>query len=270
MPRFQPRRILACTKRVLIPRMSNRAAATLARERVTALGVVAPPPIQVTTPTFDGSLAQLFQCVRDRKIELRDVPLLPICEAYFAYLLSASLQHLDEAAAALTALAYLLERKAWLLLPVDEPEPEQENPLELPEPTVHEFDAAIEALERWRHERSHQFFRAAGIGPDPYEVPFELGDLALPDLAKAFERLLSKASPEPVNSLAKPRRSLADQMAQVLNALSNLPQTLDQLIPHPFTRTDAVLWFLALLELIRLGQVAVQVGEDDVLFSRPR
>src|SRR3954463_13791078 len=105
-------------------------------QHIAALGVVAPPPIQVTTPTFDGSLGLLFQCVRDHKVDLMEVPLAPICEAYFLYLMQSPNVELDEAAAALIALAYLLERKAWALLPVVEPEPELEEPLELPSPTV--------------------------------------------------------------------------------------------------------------------------------------
>ena len=75
-------------------------------------GVIAPPPIQVECPKFSGSLAMLFACVRDRKVELLDVPLFPICEAYFAYLMESDWANLDEAASALAALAYLLERKA--------------------------------------------------------------------------------------------------------------------------------------------------------------
>src|SRR4051812_16701440 len=93
----------------------------------TALGGIAPPPIHVTTPTFDGSLGTLFRCVREHKVQLLDVPLFPICEAYFIYLLKAELKDLDEAAAALAALAYLLERKAWALLPVEEPEPDMDE-----------------------------------------------------------------------------------------------------------------------------------------------
>src|ERR1051326_3802442 len=80
-------------------------------EAVTALGVIAPPPISVESPHFSGSLAALFACVKERKVDLLDVPLMPVCEAYFLYLFEAAVKDLDEAAAALVALAYLLERK---------------------------------------------------------------------------------------------------------------------------------------------------------------
>ena len=61
---------------------------------ISLLGVIAPPPIHVTTPTFDGSLAMLFRCVHDHKVQLLDVPLFPICEAYFIYLLNLGVQDL--------------------------------------------------------------------------------------------------------------------------------------------------------------------------------
>jgi segregation and condensation protein A len=236
--------------------------------RVSALGVVAPPPIHVQTETFDGSLAMLFTCVRDHKVDLLDIPLFPICEAYFTYLLQAQVSDLDEAAAALSALAYLLERKAWLLLPVPDPEPEYEEAMDPPDPTSHEYKAAIEALSMWQEERDRLFFRSAEAGPDPYELPYTLSNVSPTDLALAFERLLKKAQPEPLEQLSKPRKSLAEQMEIVLQAIGEEWLTLEALVVEPFTRSDAVYWFLALLELIRLGQVRARLNEEDVEFAR--
>jgi chromatin segregation and condensation protein Rec8/ScpA/Scc1 (kleisin family) len=238
---------------------------------VTALGVIAPPPIHVQTPTFEGSLAMLFKCVRDGRVDLLGVPLMPICEAYFAYLLTAKLENLDEAAAALVALAYLIERKAWALLPIAEPadeEPVAEDLLELAGSTAHEFALAIDALRTWHEERSQKFFRSPEAGPEVYELPYQLQDVTPADLARALERVLRRAVIEPVQPLSKPRRSLSEQMRVVLKALRGEWQGLDVLIEQPFTREDAVYWFLALLELIRLGQAVVRLGADDVEFAR--
>ncbi|MEA2552225.1 MAG: segregation and condensation protein, partial [Fimbriimonadaceae bacterium] len=226
---------------------------------VAGLGLVAPPPIHIQAPTFEGSLATLLRCVRDHKVQLLDVPLLPVCEAYFEYLVASNLADLDEAAAALLALAYLLERKAWALLPSDEPEPEPEEPLELPEPTVHEYAPAIEALKTWHEERARRFFRSADASPEPYELPFTLANVKVEDLAMALERVLRRAVPTTVEQLGKPRRSLSEQMRLVLSALNKEFKPLEEAIPSPYTREDAVYWFLALLELIRLAQVAIRV-----------
>jgi segregation and condensation protein A len=245
----------------------RRETALLPDERVTALGVITPPPILVEAPAFSGSLAMLFQCVKTRRVDLLDVPLAPICEAYFGYLIGSSVPRLDEAAAALVALAYLLERKAWMLLRVDEPEPEADEAMELPEPTTYEYAVAIDALRIWEEERSRRFFRPIEAGPDPYELPFVLGNVTVTDLAVAFEKLLRKANPEPVAMPAKPRKSLAEQMNVVLLAITDEWRSLDDLIVRPFTRTDAVYWFLAVLELVRLGQIAVRLHDDGVQFA---
>jgi segregation and condensation protein A len=236
--------------------------------QISALGVVAPPPIQVQTPTFEGSLGMLFQCVRDHKVDLMDVPLAPICEAYFMYLMGSTTVELDEAAAALTALAFLLERKAWALLPVVQPEPELEEPLSLPAPTVQQYDLAIQALELFSRERAKSFFRSFESGPDPYEVPFTLKNVSAADLAAALERVMRRAKPDTFESLSAPRLSIAQQMAVVLKGLAKEFSSLNMIIPDEVTRGEAVYWFLALLELVRLGQVNVRTTQDDVEFAR--
>lgn len=232
-------------------------------------GVIAPSPIQVESPAFSGSLAMLFSFVRDRKVDLLEIPLFPICEAYFNYLIEADLADLDEAAAALAALAYLLERKAWALLPTPEPEPEEmEEPLELAAPTVYEFDVVIDTLRQFHDERARRFFRPSETGPDPTDVPFNLGEITAEDLARAFEALMRRAQPDPMDMPAKPRRSLSEQMGVVLGSLTREWRTLDRLVTDPITRTEAVYWFLALLELIRLGQAAVRLENEEVEFAR--
>ena len=238
------------------------------RGKIPALGVISPPPIHVETPTFDGSLATLFACVRDHKVDLLGVPLFPICEAYFEYLIRAEDQNLDEAAAALVALSYLLERKAWLLLPVVEEPDSMDDPLELPDPTAHEYRAAMATLAEWQEARSRLFFRSPDAGPDPYELPVRLANIEVSELARAFERMLHRARIVDVKPLGRPRRSLDQQMKIVIKAVSNDWQRHDQLVHEGYTRTDLVYWFLSLLELMRLGQVMARVQDEEVEFAR--
>lgn len=230
------------------------------------LGVVAPPPIEIACEAFSGSLATLFQVVRQGKIDLLQVPLQPICEAYFQYLLSNPEGDLDSAAAALVALSYLVQEKSHALIPVA---PNLEEP-EIDfgfDPYVHEFSGAIQALEVFEEERDRVFFRGSTQG-DLYELPFTLGQVTSADLSLAFERLLRKAQPDKPEILQKARRSLAEQMKIVREILSVDFKSLVDIVPEPFTRSEAVWWFLALLELIRLGQARVTLGDDDVLFAR--
>lgn len=237
--------------------------------QITPLGVIAPPPLRIETPVFEGTLASLFKCVRDAKVDLLDIPLFPICEAYFEYLIQASLDNLDEAAVALLALSYLLERKAWALLPTPEPEPEIEDEYEALPPTSHEYATVVETLKVYQEERSQLFFRSGDTGPSVYELPYTLANVRPEDLARAFRKLLERAQPNPDAQVSnKPRRSIADQMKIVLGILKKEWTPLDQIIEEPYTREDAVYWFLALLELVRLGQAGIRVEGEAVEFAR--
>lgn len=236
---------------------------------VTALGVVAPPPILVQTPAFEGTLATLFRCVREHKVDLMEIPLEPICEAYLLYLIDNAETNLDEAAAALTVLAYLLERKAWQLLPVEpDEEPEYEEPAALLDPTIIEYADVIQMLHSGHEERSKLFFRTSAPDAGQYEIPFSIGEVTAGDLARAFERLLKRATPEPVELLSKPRKSIQEQMKVVLMTLKSEFQTIDQLFVGGYSRNDAVYWFLALLELIRLHRAQVRLEGEEVQFAK--
>lgn len=236
-------------------------------EAVTALGVTQPPEILVECEAFTGSLATLFLCVREGKVDLLGVPLAPICEAYLGYLVDSAGHDLDRASAALAVLAYLLERKAWALLPNEDEEPETEETLEDAEPWVHEFAPAIEALRALADERGQVYFRPNESESTTYELPLDLGDVTLFDLSRSLKRLLERAVPEPPDSLRKPARSLAEMMTVVLGVLPLDFRPLDEIVTGEFTRSEVVWWFLALLELIRLGQARVRLQEGEVEFA---
>jgi chromatin segregation and condensation protein Rec8/ScpA/Scc1 (kleisin family) len=241
----------------------------LAREdRAGPLGFTDPPDLLIECDSYRGTLAALFAMVKEGKIDLLGVPLAPICESYFAYVMQSEGGDIDASATAMAALAYLLERKAWNLIPrPEDDEPEAPDDLmERAEPWVHEFQPAIQALKVLQLDRSQVFFRSSDGSPT-YELPFELGEVTTQDLALALGRLLAKAKPDPAQAMARSRRSLADQMVVVLKTLSTEFRSLEDLLGEEFTRSEVVWWFLSLLELIRLGQACVRLEEGEVKFA---
>ena len=233
------------------------------------LGVFRPPEIHIECGAFRGSLATLFVCVRESKVDLLDIPLGPVCEAYFRYIIEEQQVELESVGVALAALTYLLERKAWRLLPKPEvEEPDAEDLLDDVDPYVHEFQPMIEDLLGRAEERSHLFFRSADSAQLPYELPFETGGVSPSDLAVVFERLMERAKPDPPETLNRPRRSLSEMMFVVLKALPGDFMNLEEIVTGEFTRTEVVWWFLSLLELIRLGQARVRLSEGQVQFAR--
>lgn len=238
-------------------------------EGIGPLGVFAPPEISIECEAFSGSLGMLFQCVRERKIDLLGVPLAPICEAYFLYLVDQAKEDLEAAAVALVALSYLLERKAWMLLPMPETEePDGDEWLESVEPYIQEFQPLILALRDKELERDSLFFRQSDGKAYPYELPIDTTDVSPMHLAEAFESLLRRANPDPPDTFDRPRRSLTEQMMVVMQVLPTTFKPLDEIVVGEFTRSEVVWWFLALLELIRLGQARVKVESSAVLFAK--
>ncbi|MBA4293031.1 hypothetical protein C0431_08670 [bacterium] len=232
-------------------------------------GVIEPPAIHLETPGFSGPLTALFIMVRDHKVDLLGVPLGAVCETYLRYLLETQEPHLESHAVAVSALCWLLERKAWMLLPVEqaEEEPEDHDILDEVEPYVQEFLPAIDSLLDLKDEREHLFFRT-GEASSLYEMPFEATSVTTFDLARALERVLARAKPDTVERLDRPRRSLSEQMVVVLRALKDKALELDVLIDVEFTRSEVVWWFLALLELIRLAQARVVMEDGTVKFGK--
>lgn len=226
------------------------------------LGLFAPPDIRVECDVFEGSLATLVRCVLNHKLDLLQIPLQPIVEAYVEYLMACEDTDIDSACAALLALAYLIERKAHCLLP--KPEIIETDDLDAFEgPGVETYRAVLGFLEDGLAARDEVFFRSARAD---YELPVEMGKVTLSGLARALERLLEQTEDPGPALLSRPRRSIAQQMEIVLESLMNEPQTLDNLIPAPMTRTEAVWWFLALLELIRTHAAQAEQTEQGVLF----
>jgi chromatin segregation and condensation protein Rec8/ScpA/Scc1 (kleisin family) len=217
----------------------------------------------VQLPVFSGSFGALLECVRRQKVNLLEVPLAPICEAYVAHALSLAAQdedQLDAAAVALAALSYLLERKALLLIPGsgDQTVEEPEEPFELPEPFISEFMPLIEEFRNRERMRAEVFFRP-NAGSRTYELPFDAGDLTIDDLARAFEAVMERAQSITSRLNKRPARSLAEQMLRVASCLTREWTTIRDLALGDLDRAEAVWWFLALLELIRLGRAKVKM-----------
>ncbi|MER3496635.1 MAG: hypothetical protein C4320_07605, partial [Armatimonadota bacterium] len=85
-------------------------------------------------------------------------------------------------------------------------------------------------------------------------MPLDLGSVTANDLALAMSRLLRSLPPPAPESLAPSRPNLAEVMRGLLGRLSAEPQGLARLFEEAATRADLVFGFLALLELVRLGQ----------------
>lgn len=222
--------------------------------------------LTVNSPVFDGPLDALVAFVRDHAVDLGGVDLREVCRSYHAFVLERASEDVDGAASALAALAYLLERKAWLLVPLpDEPEPDAfEEPGEIVEPTVALYAGAIAGLREAEEARADRFFRAGGAA---YELPFVLTDVFPATLAAALARALERADEAPGPETPRHRRSLEAEIALLIERLDGAWRSLTELLATPFDREDVVYTFLGLLELMRQGRVVAREDGGEAGFS---
>jgi len=232
------------------------------------LGYSTPPNIEISCDAFSGTLETLVRCVVNQKLDLREIPLLPICQAYLEYILGGPEVDFEGATSAMVVMAYLVERKSFKLIPVPELEPEEFDLDREFSPSITDFAGVLKSLSELEDDRNDLYFRTAP-GQVDYELPVDLGKISIADLGRALEQLLSKANDEPFVMLSAPRRSLSEQMDLVLRCLKQDPKPLIELVEGEFNRVEAVWWFLALLELIRTHEAKMVRSEGgDILFGR--
>jgi chromatin segregation and condensation protein Rec8/ScpA/Scc1 (kleisin family) len=236
-----------------------------------------PPRVPLELPIGSGTLGWLITLIRRQRLDVLEVALAPIAQACYAYWQSVG--DLDEAADALAVLAYLMERKAErLLMPEPDPEPETlEEPVALELPT--RYVPVVEFLRKREAIQAQHFFRAAE--PDTSALghqgdPLHGFDSLLPwgagltdQLWLALRRLLQRVEPMPDAIPERRYFSIQACMVQIRHALrrAGAPQRFEAVAGSARTVLELLIYFLAMLELWRLGQIEVQLQDGSILLT---
>ncbi len=228
----------------------------------------------VCTPVFEGPFDVLLRLVSEHSVDVCDVPVAPVVDAFIAEMASAAQMDLDTTTEFLLIAAILLELKSRKLLPG----PDQ---LEDDEELLSGFEERDRLLARLLELQAY-----AGAA-DCFVTMIETAARSLPRVAGLDERfrdlapdLLAGISPErlraaflrgmirePVDVLdlshvtveAVTVSEAVAELEERLPAESRL--TFRELTTHCTTRMQVIVRFLALLELCKRGQVSLEQGE---------
>lgn len=224
--------------------------------------------ITVRVESFEGPLDLLLHLCRTNEIDLTRLPIRTITDQYLAHLETIQFQDLETAGAFLVLAATLIYLKSRLLLPpseLDEEQLDEEGELlrqELEE-RLREY-ARVKALGLWLAEREAEqsllFGRPISVLPAPEEIPLE--DLSVHLLENAYRKLLERAERERPREVEPDLPSMLERMAEILSLLRDTWSLLfSTLVGDARVRSELVVTFLALLELMRLGQARAQQRE---------
>jgi len=231
--------------------------------------------VRVRSEVFDGPIDLLLTLAQRQQVDLNQVRLGDLAWDYLQRLSSdaGTRAPTPEAMAAFLVVASrLLALKAAALLP-GAPGEAQEEDLEVWEEAMRERmreyqrfkDAAIDLMRR--HQEGGFSFPSAVEGEI---IPSERLEIDPDGLAAAFQAILDRLPPPSELEVELSSYSLADEIDRIRTRISTLPAaSFSALFEAAESRLHAVVIFLALLEMIRIGEAAFRqeaaFGEIEIL-----
>jgi len=221
-------------------------------------------PYQVAIDTFHGPLDLLLYLVKRDEVDILDIPIAKLTEQFLDYLRVVKELDVEAAGDFLVMAATLMVIKSRLLVPVsddearhkDEPDPRKELVKQLLE--YRRYKDAAQKLEEAAETHATKVPRTPEE-PSAPGGPQAVRAVELWDLVAAFARLVREtqsAQPQTVITDDTPQQVYEDFLRERLRADGR--QRFQDLFTPPYHRARLIGLFLAVLELIRRFEVAIE------------
>ena len=222
--------------------------------------------LAVSTPVFEGPLDLLLHLIEREDLDITAVSLVQVTDQYLALLRSADQIDLRALADFVAVGAKLLLLKSRALLPRT-PEEVEADELEAEE-IAQDLTAQLEEYRAFKsaasylrelEDATHRSF--ARVAPPPADwLPSGLERVTLKKLLKALAQALERlpAEPEP-ERLQRSPVNVAERREAVLVAVSRRGRvSFARLIAGCKTRLEAIVTFLAILDLLKTDEIRAQ------------
>lgn len=249
---------------------------------------------QVSLDVFEGPLDLLLHLVKKHELSILDIPIAFVTEKYLEYLDAMTGLDIDVAGEYLVMAATLCHIKSRELLPSPEPLEEEGEPPEGEEAEVDPRADLIRRLLEYQKykEAAEQLGQRPVVGRNVWGrgAPTEdaLGDGVDPDaiaplapfpvhkLIEAFDRVMQRAKVKVAHNVLIDRLSVSQKIAELTDRLEAEGQftfsSMFSFLKDGVVRTveevrhEAVVTFLALLEMAKLRLIALSQHEDEEIY----
>lgn len=226
----------------------------------------------VTTPSFSGPIELLLQLISKSELDILDIPLAPLIDAFVEQLRSLEILDLEQLSEFILIAAILLEMKSQRLLPGKDGTDLDEEFIGWEERDVllarlleqRTYASAANALVTLFDQANRLFPRIKGID-DGFVVqpPDLLAGVTVAQLAAAYLKGIEE-KPVPVvrlNHVTVDAVTVAETVVALSQRLPSLRKvSFRDLVDGLRTRIEIIVHFLALLELCKLGYVELGQG----------
>ena len=226
---------------------------------------------KVKFEVFEGPLDLLLYLIKKEEVDIYDVNLTDLANQFIAYIEVMRMLDLDVAGEFLVMASTLMYIKSRELLPLEqqvqvEGEDEGEDPRwELIRQLVEyrKFKDAASQLQALEARQENVFPRVPGRPELPVETPRVKPEVSLFDLVNAVSAILKRVNQrDDSRDVFEDKWTVSEKIEQIMKALAERGRLVfSELFAGATSRTEVVVTFLALLELIRLRQLAVAQAE---------
>lgn len=235
---------------------------------------------EVSFEQFSGPLDLMLFLVKDHKLDLFDLNIELLADQYIAFINNAHENKLDIATEYLSELAGLIEFKSKRLLPrdtslldADDVDSEEQDLVRRLIEYQRYKEVSIELAQRFE-ERSKQFSKP--VSTDLFKsIKTQLNETITYeqtpyDLMNAMAKVMARFKlSNPLDVSFESKELAIDDVIDDLRArFSNFKlMSLDDVLNHSRTIQHAIVTFLAVLDLIRMGEIGLSY-KDDVIYLK--
>ena len=229
---------------------------------------------------FEGPLDLLLHLIEKNKVDIYDIPIAMITDQYMEYVSGMESEDMELVSEFLVMAATLLDIKSRMLLPVEkEEEEEKEDPREELVARLLEYKMCrylSRELKEREEEAGRNFFKGPTVPKEvaDYEPPVNteelLSGLTLRRLGEIFQAVLSRQEQriDPVRSqfgvIHKEPFRVSDKIKSILEYTGTHRRfSFRSLLNKQAGRTELIVTFLAVLELIRMGSLCCEQNGID-------
>ena len=223
---------------------------------------------KVKLDVFEGPLDLLLYLIKRDEVDIYDISIERITKQYLSYLEAFQVLNIELAGEFIVMAANLLYIKSRTLLPVDqqmaEEDAEEDDPRwELIRQLI-EYKKFKEAAAQLRDQALLQESLFPRVPVTPDLAPAEnllVEEVGIFDLIHAFQKILKRLEkkPEDLREIFAENFTVSEKIDYLLRVTSSgTSMQFEELFADVASRTEIVVTFLAMLELIRLKQIRVR------------
>jgi segregation and condensation protein A len=221
---------------------------------------------------FEGPLDLLLYLIKRDELDIQDISIEGITRQYLAYIDTFKLLNIDLASEFIVMAANLMYIKSRTLLPRSEQPPEEDAEEDDPRWELirqlieyKKFKDAASALALRAHEQEDYFAHAPEKSAPPVEESPPLAEFSIFDLIRAFQGVLRRfEESHDFGDIIDDRFTVSDKIDFLLERLPpGRSAGFLSLFADATTKSEVIVTFLALLELMKMNQF--KVWQDNIL-----